>query len=265
MDKKFKKIPMTKIGGLNNSNYLIKLQNEKYVLRIPSNDNSNNFHSEHEILGLIKKYTISPEIVYHNKNTGTLLSKYIESTKFNLEFYNSNTFINNLVTTLKKIHNLECNNYFNPFNEIYNNIDFLNSVNFIFNHDINLLVTKLKDLEIKLSKKIHYGLCHNDLNTSNILSCNNIVYLIDFEFSGMGDIFFDLATISWFLKDETQDELIKKYFGYFDIELKQKLKDYLYVVKLWNATWSYKKSIDSKSDYDYRLGGNMILDDLINY
>ena len=265
MHKKIKKIPMTKIGGLNNSNYLIKLQNEKYVLRIPSSDNSNNFYNEHKILSLIKKYNISPEILYHNRNNGILLSKYIESAKFNLEFYNSSFFINNLVTTLKKIHNLECNNYFNPFNEIYNNIDFLNSVNFNFNHDIDLLITKLKELEINLCKKIHYGLCHNDLNTSNILYFDNYVYLIDFEFSGMGDIFFDLATISWFLKDEMQDELIRKYFGYFDKELKKKLKDYLYVVKLWNATWSYKKSIDNKSDYDYRLGGNMILDDLINY
>lgn len=265
MHKKIKKIPMTKIGGLNNSNYLIKLQNEKYVLRIPSSDNSNNFYNEHKILSLIKKYNISPEILYHNQSNGILLSKYIESAKFNLEFYNSSFFLNNLVTTLKKIHNLECNNYFNPFNEIYNNIDFLNSVNFTFNHDIDLLMNKLKELEINLCKKIHYGLCHNDLNTSNILYFNNYVYLIDFEFSGMGDIFFDLATISWFLKDEMQDELIKKYFGYSDIELKKKLKDYLYVVKLWNATWSYKKSIDNKSDYDYRLGGNMILDDLINY
>ncbi|MGG7143079.1 phosphotransferase [Clostridium nigeriense] len=265
MDKKSKKIPITKIGGLNNSNYLIELQDEKYVLRIPSSDNTNNFYSEHDILSLIKHYSISPEILYHNKDNGILLSKYMESSKFNLEFYNSTTFINTLVNTLKKLHNLECTTYFNPFNEIYNNISFLNSVNFIFNHDINLLITKLKDLEIKLCNKIHYGLCHNDLNTSNILSANNFIYLIDFEFSGMGDIFFDLATISWFLKDEIQDYLIKKYFGYFDIELKEKLKDYLYVVKLWNATWSYKKSIDSKSDYDYRLGGNMILDDLINY
>ena len=116
-----------------------------------------------------------------------------------------------------------------------------------------------------MNKKIHYGLCHNDLNTSNILYCSNLVYLIDFEFSGMGDVFFDLATISWFLKDKLQDELIKSYFGYCNIELKNKLKNYLFVVKLWNATWSYVKSINSKSSYDYKLGGNIILDDLIKY
>ena len=256
---------MIKFGGLNNSNYLLELQNEKYVLRIPSSNNTNNFYNENKILNLIEPYNISPKILYHNIYNGVLLSKYIQSNKFNLEFYNSTAFINNLVSKLQKLHKLECNNSFNPFNEIYDNIEFLKSVNFVFNHDINLLVNKLKELEIKLNKKIHYGLCHNDLNTSNILYFNKSVYLIDFEFSGMGDIFFDLSTLSWFLKDEMQDELIKIYFGYFDKELKQKLKDYLYVVKLWNATWSYKKSIDNKSDYDYKLGGNMILDDLISF
>ena len=265
MNKKFKKIPLMRIGGLNNSNYLVKIQDEKYVLRIPSKDNKNNFHNENEILNLIKPLNISPEIIYHNKDNGILLSKYIESNKFDINFYNSTNFVNLIVHRLNILHKQKSNNYFNPFKEIYDNINFLKSINFAFNHDINILVKKLKDLEKDLNRKIHYGLCHNDLNTSNILYCSNLVYLIDFEFSGMGDVFFDLATISWFLKDKVQDELIKSYFGYYNIELKNKLKNYLFVVKLWNATWSYVKSINSKSSYDYKLGGNIILDDLIKY
>lgn len=252
-----------KIGGLNNSNYLINLQNLKYVLRIPSKDNKNNFYYEDEILSIIKPYNISPEILYHDKDNGILLSKYIESKKFNTEFYNSTLFINKLVNTLKQLHVLECSNSFSPFKEIYNNIVLLNSLNYEFNHDINFLLKKLKELEKDLSKNIHYGLCHNDLNTSNILYSNNSVYLIDFEFAGMGDVFFDLATISWFLEDGLKDELITSYFGYFNVNLKKKLNEYLFVVKLWNATWSFIKSINNTTDYDYKLGGNMILDDLI--
>ena len=262
MNKKFKKIPLKKLGGLNNSNYLFELQNKKYVLRVPSKDNDNNFYYENKILNLIKPLDISPEIIYHNKYTGVLISKYIESNKFDINFYNSSTFINSIVNRLFTLHNQKSNNYFNPFNEIYKNIEFLISINFNFNHDINILINKLKSLEKELTKKIHYGLCHNDLNTSNILYCDNLVYLIDFEFSGMGDIFFDLASISWFLKDKFQKELIETYFGHYNIDLQNKLNNYLFVVKLWNATWSYIKSLNSNSIYDYKLGANMILDDL---
>lgn len=84
MNKKFKKIPLMRIGGLNNSNYLVKIQDEKYVLRIPSKDNKNNFHNENQILYLIKPLNISPEIIYHNKDNGILLSKYIESTTYDI-------------------------------------------------------------------------------------------------------------------------------------------------------------------------------------
>ncbi len=253
-----------KIGGLNNSNYLISIHNFKYVLRIPSKDNKNNFNYENKILNIIKPFNISPKIIYHNKYTGFLLSEYIESNRFNIDFYNSTFFLNMLSDKLKKLHKLQSTNSFSPFDHIYNNINTLININYEFNHDINLLINKLHTLQNSLEKNIHYGLCHNDLNTSNILYTNYSVFLIDFEFSGMGDIFFDLATISWFLKDEMQNELIKIYFGYFDVNLKNKLNDYLYVVKLWNATWSYVKSINSNSDYDYKLAGNIILDDLIN-
>ena len=110
MNKKFKKIPLMRIGGLNNSNYLVKIQDEKYVLRIPSKDNKNNFHNENEILNLIKPLNISPEIIYHNKDNGILLSKYIESNKFDINFYNSTNFVNLIVHRLNILHKQKSNN-----------------------------------------------------------------------------------------------------------------------------------------------------------
>ena len=46
------------------------------------------------------------------------------------------------------------------------------------------------------------GLCHNDLDPSNILITGNDLYFIDYEFSAIGDIFYDLATLSWMMNDE---------------------------------------------------------------
>ena len=66
-------ISISKLGGLNNSNCLIRFSNSKFVLRIPSKDNNNNFHYESEILKIIKPFNISPEIVFHDKESGILL------------------------------------------------------------------------------------------------------------------------------------------------------------------------------------------------
>ncbi len=75
---------------------------------------------------------------------------------------------------------------------------------------------------------------------------------------------FDLATVSWMLDEKKRYFLIKSYFGYYSYELMEKLENYLFVVKLWNASWSFLKSLNTNSTYDYKLGGNMIIDDLLS-
>ena len=81
----------------------------------------------------------------------------------------------------------------------------------------------------------------------------------------MGDIFFDLATISWFFTEDSRKSLIESYFGEFNDEYYKRLLDYLFVVKFYNATWSLLKSQDSNSSYDYLAGAKMIFKDLLNY
>ena len=68
MNKLQENISLTKLGGLNNSNYLITLQNSKYVLRIPSKDNTNNFYNENEILDIIKPFNEKGGVIKFNTN-----------------------------------------------------------------------------------------------------------------------------------------------------------------------------------------------------
>lgn len=259
-----KKIQLYKLGGLNNRNYLFESNNTKYVIRIPSKDNKNNFNYESIILKKIKHLNITPKIIYNNKSNGILVSEFIENSNLSINSYKDKNFIFNLSLTLKKLHNIKCNIYFDPFNHIESNIFYLNNIKFKFDHNINKLLEKYYLIKNKLINNPTYGLCHCDLNSSNILYKNNYIYLIDFEFSGICDIFFDLATISWFLDEPMKIELLTSYFGYYNLDLKEKLEDYIFIVKLWNATWSYKKSINNNSSYDYKLGANMILDNLLN-
>ena len=81
----------------------------------------------------------------------------------------------------------------------------------------------------------------------------------------MGDIFFDLATISWFLTEKSRKDLLKLYLGNFKVEYYERLLDYLFVVKFYNATWSLLKSTDSNSDYDYLSGAKMIFNELLDH
>jgi thiamine kinase-like enzyme len=57
--------------------------------------------------------------------------------------------------------------------------------------------------------------CHNDLLPANVLFDNERVWLLDFEYAGMNDLFFDLGNLSAnsAFDDETDRELLALYFG----------------------------------------------------
>ncbi|MCX0366649.1 ATP-binding protein [Clostridium perfringens] len=115
MTNKMKNHKITKLGGLNNSNYLLECENNKYVLRIPSKDNKNNFSEENFVLIFANLNKLSPPIIYHNKDNGILISKFLEDSKVNMSTFTSLEFLEKLSINLKKLHILKCEHIFNPF------------------------------------------------------------------------------------------------------------------------------------------------------
>ncbi|MCU1400405.1 MAG: putative choline kinase involved in biosynthesis [Acidimicrobiales bacterium] len=57
--------------------------------------------------------------------------------------------------------------------------------------------------------------CHNDLLPSNVLFDDERVWLLDYEYSGMNDVFFDLANLSvnGGFSADADDRLLTAYFG----------------------------------------------------
>ena len=57
--------------------------------------------------------------------------------------------------------------------------------------------------------------CHNDLLPGNVLFAEDRVWLLDFEYAGMNDVFFDLGNLSVNseLGHEAEERLLMLYFG----------------------------------------------------
>ena len=57
--------------------------------------------------------------------------------------------------------------------------------------------------------------CHNDLLNANFLLDGDHVWIVDYEYAGMGDAFFDLGNLSVNngLTPEAQEILLRLYFG----------------------------------------------------
>ena len=244
-----------KLGGLSSENYKVSYNNNDYFVKICINELS--------ILNKVSKINLAPNIYYFSNKSGNMITSWIDGSMPSLDDFNSSNFLNMLSNSLKSLHNLKCEKQFNPFNDIRKRIEICKDLNLPLPKSINILLEFLTYIEYKLNKSPLIGLCHNDLNASNIILTSNKLYFVDYEYSSMGDIFFDLATISWFFSEKSRKDLLKFYFGEYNPKDYEKLLDFIFIVKFYNASWSLLKSTDLNINYDYLSGAKMIFKDLL--
>lgn len=253
-----------KLGGLSSENYKVSYNNNDYFVKICIADYLHTDRiNELTILNKVSKINLAPNIYYFSNKSGNMITSWIDGSMPSLDDFNSSNFLNMLSNSLKSLHNLKCEKQFNPFNDIRKRIEICKDLNLPLPKSINILLEFLTYLEYKLNKSPLIGLCHNDLNASNIILTSNKLYFVDYEYSSMGDIFFDLATISWFFSEKSRKDLLKFYFGEYNPKDYEKLLDFIFIVKFYNASWSLLKSTDLNINYDYLSGAKMIFKDLL--
>ncbi|MGL5149457.1 MAG: phosphotransferase [Clostridium sp.] len=255
---------ISKLNGLNNFNYKMNYLGMDYFLSIKGPLFSKEcIDTYSDVLSLSSNKNISYNIVHIDKENGNLLTHWIDGDIPDCNTINSQEFIINLCDSLYKFHSLNVSTLKNPFDSIVKRYNSCIQLNIKLPFDITDLIKKSTEISKKYSNNVHLGLCHNDLNPSNIIYNLNKCYLIDLEFSAMGDIFWDLATISYTMDSTNKTLLLKTYFGNsYTIFLEEKLKDFTYSVMLWNALWNLLKSIENNPSYDYPKAAHIILTEL---
>jgi thiamine kinase-like enzyme len=95
---------------------------------------------------------------------------------------------------------------------------------------------------------------HNDLLTANFLLDGDSVQLIDWEYAGMGDRWFDLGNfaVNNELDDEQEAQLLEAYFGEPpDQRLTATLKLFRFMSDFREAMWGVVQRGVSELDFDY--------------
>lgn len=174
--------------GLTNDNYLIEINEQTHIVRVPKADTKHLFKraNEAEILQKLQNCDfILPTIHYHN---GLQIAKY-EENLINFDEYKHHDKLKKVAQLMNKLHNskVEVTSTFNP------------------NAQIKLYYENIKNKPFNLDKYAHLMseleahefqpvLCHNDWVNGNICYVNNQVFLIDFEYAGMNDRYFDIMS-----------------------------------------------------------------------
>jgi thiamine kinase-like enzyme len=96
---------------------------------------------------------------------------------------------------------------------------------------------------------------HNDLLTSNFLLDGDRIQLIDWEYAGMGDRWFDLGNfaVNNELNDEQEEQLLQAYFGEPpDERRKATLKLFRFMSDFRETMWGVVQTGVSELDFDFK-------------
>lgn len=235
------------LGGMTNKNYLVTINNKKYVLRIPGNGTSGMINRYFEKINIEQAILvgIDKKFIYFNENTGVKISEYIE----NAETLNPETSkkIENLFLTsnlLRKLHtsNIKFENNFDVFDEIIKYEKLIKNEKTLEERYEKYLINRKKIFDLKgilLKNGYRTVACHNDTIPENFIkNKRNEIFLIDWEYSGMNDPMWDLAAHSLEVNLSKEMELffLENYFNK-KLESNEKLRIEIYKI-LQDFLWS---------------------------
>lgn len=254
--KDLKATPLS--GGITNSNYRIDVGGESFVLRIAGADtNLLCIDREHEYAANLAagKLGIAPEVVFFIRPEGYLVTRFINGHPILPEQMCQPENIRRVMQTVRRIHAMpDIPGEFNVFRviEIYENTARGCQVEFPENYERVIQQVKSAEKALAAQPMLPHP-CHNDLLNANFLDAGDLVVL-DWEYAGMGDLFFDLANFSDHhqLTDEQDRWLLECYFGQPAPAHWAHLKIMKVLSDMREATWALVQIGISKLDFNFR-------------
>ena len=205
-------------GGITNYNFKVSLDGEAYVLRIGGKDTEVlgiDRRAEHAAALAAASVGAGPEVVAFLEDEGVLVTRFVEGHSVSDEEMRSPESIARVVAVLKSFHDGPAiPAQFDSFEvvKIYVAAAAERGVRIPAAYGRAAEVaTRIASLRGPQPRRP----CHNDLLNANFILDDGRLWIVDWEYAGMGDIFFDLAnfSVNHDLAPDEDDELLRCYFG----------------------------------------------------
>ncbi len=196
---------------------------------------------------------LAPEVVDFLRPEGCLVTRFLEGRPLSLEAIGRPETIARVAEALRVIHGLaRIPGKFSAFDVVDQYARLARERGVGFPPDFAGLRGHLESVRTILPTGTP-RLCHNDLLNANFLDDGRL-RILDWEYAGMGDVFFDLANFSRNHDfDRSQDRtLLQAYFGRADDGLFSRLQLMRVASDMREAMWGLLQSGISRLDFDFR-------------
>lgn len=250
-------------GGLTNKSYKVHVEHKDYIIRLPGAGTAELINRNDEKINtrLVNELGIDGNMIYSNPISGVKVSEFIEGAKeLDCQTARLPENMTQVADILKRLHtsDIVMNNTFNVFEKIIYYEELLVEVGGRFFPDYAPTRASVMDLEAKLKAyNTPITACHNDTVPGNFIkNYEGKLFLIDWEYSGMNDPMWDLASYSLrcdFSKDE-EETLLELYFkGDYEEHYRSRVAIYKICQDLLWAIWALYKETQGEEYSEYAL------------
>jgi len=252
-DLRVKSLP----GGLSNTNYLVDADGERFVVRIGC-DNAETLGidraREEQAVRLAHAAGFAPEVVVFTQPEGHSVVRFVPNARPpSIAEFVAPDMVARVAHRLRDVHSLpRIEGRFNPFAVIDR---WSETIERRATPRPERLGAVLELVEIARRERpvLHDAgtvLCHNDPYHLNFLDDGDL-WLIDWEYAGMGDPMYDLAGVGLNLDAAGKSVLLEAYFGDATPQLRRDLDLLIPVFLCWNIMWCLVQIEGAAVEFDF--------------
>jgi thiamine kinase-like enzyme len=244
-------------GGITNRNLKVALDGEDpYVLRIPGRDTELlgiDRQVEHEATVAAAELGVGPEVILFIEPEGWLVTRFIEGSPIPPERMRAPETLSRVAETLRTVHaGPAVSGSFDSFGVVEDYLAVARSRgaadpdDYAWAHELARRIERIRSTQ-------GLCLCHNDLLNANFIDDGERVRIVDWEYAGLGDPFFDLANfaINHELDQLGRRVLLETYFGRVRAADERALELMRFMSDFREAMWGHLQYTVSALDFDF--------------
>ncbi len=247
-------------GGITNRNYKVPFGEHDFVVRVPGKDTSLlgiDRDAECEANKLAAEVGVAPPVVLMLENPQVIVTKFVEAEGMSEEDLRRPEAIRAVAAALRKVHDSgrKLASRFDSFEIVETYAETARQRGVTPPDEYAGALSRAREIKKALTDSEHKPVpCHNDLLAANFLNDGTRIHIVDWEYAGMGDRYFDLGNyaVNNELDEDRERALLEAYFGepasarrYASLQLMRFMSDFR------EAMWGVVQTGISELDFDF--------------
>lgn len=235
-------------GGYSNIIYKVFVGERVYALRI--NGKQNTFlglanEDERDVVSLAAAQGVTPRVLECENKKDFLITEFVEGSTLSIEDSSDPAYLEKVIGLLKRIHGMPYagKRVSTPFSLARGYLNGAESLGVSCPKELEGFLAEMEVFENERQQDAGYlsHYCHNDVFAHNIMvGDDGRIQMLDWELSGLSDIWFDLATISFSsgFDRETDEAMLAFYFGQADEGMHKTMRSMKTVCMIREIGWA---------------------------